>query len=196
MEETISFQDDAYADKEANDLATNLSAKTLTPGQISLLSRGNKFIPNNRKTDLTKVLSDIKEWERRMRLREYFFQEDPIAEEEGKEGEKWDKKKKSSNFTPGSGRDRCLDTYIDCVRGDISSGLKANVKWNITKEEEIAMKELLSDDTIVIRQADKGSGVVVLDSEDYIEKRNAELKDSKTYKQTDEDNKRDKLKDS
>ena len=106
-----------------------------------------------------------------MRLREYFFQEDkdPIAEEEEKEGEKWDKKKKSSNFTSGSGRDRWLDTYIDCVREDIISGLKANVKWNITKEEEIAMKELLSDDTIVIRQANKGSGVVVLDREDYMQ---------------------------
>ena len=80
-----------------------------------------------------------------------------------------------------------MDTYIDYVREDIISGLKANVKWNITKEEEIALKELLSDDTIVIRQTDKGSGVVVLDREDYIEKLNAELKDSKTYKQTDED---------
>ena len=79
-----------------------------------------------------------------------------------------------------------MDTYIDCVREDIISGLKANVKWNISKKE-IALKELLSDDTIVIRQADKGSGVVVLDREDYIGKLNAELKDSKTYKQTDED---------
>ena len=79
--------DETYGDKETSNLVTNLSAKTLTPGQISLLSRGNKFIPNNRKTDLTKVLSDIKEWERRMRLREYFFQEDedPIAEEKEKE---------------------------------------------------------------------------------------------------------------
>ena len=65
--------DETYGDKETSNLVTNLSAKTLTPGQISLLSRGNKFIPNNRKTDLTKVLSDRKEWERRMRLREYFF---------------------------------------------------------------------------------------------------------------------------
>ena len=42
-----------------------------------------------------------------MRLREYFFQEDEgdlIAEEEEKEGEKWDKKKKSSNFIRGSDR--------------------------------------------------------------------------------------------
>ena len=123
-----------------------------------------------------------------MMLRKYFFQEDedPITEEEEKEGEKWDKKKKSSNFTPGSGRDRWLDMYIDCVREDIIARLKVNVKWNITKEE-ITVKELLSDDTVVIRQADKGSGVVVLDREDYIEKLNAELKDSKTYKQTVED---------
>ena len=42
------------------------------------------------------------------------------------------------------------------------------------------MKELLSDDTIVIRQADKGSGVVVLDREDYIGKLNAELKEGLT----------------
>ena len=45
--------------------------------------------------------------------------------------------------------DGWIHTY--CVREDIISGLKANVKWHITKEEEIAMKELLSDDRIVIQ---------------------------------------------
>lgn len=84
-------------------------------------------------------------------------------------------KKKKGNFTPGSGRDRWLDTYVECFREDILVGLKSSVKWNITKAEEIALKELLSDDTMVILQADKGSGVVVLDKDDYIEKLNAEL---------------------
>ena len=58
---TSKKNDEANIDKEASDLVTNSSAKTLTPGQISLLSRGNTFITNNRKTDLRKVFSDIKE---------------------------------------------------------------------------------------------------------------------------------------
>ncbi|MES9884725.1 MAG: hypothetical protein ABW185_28095 [Sedimenticola sp.] len=58
------------------DIITNLSSKELSAAQMQLLSRGDNFIPNNRKTELTKILSDIKEWERRMRLREYFYKKD------------------------------------------------------------------------------------------------------------------------
>ena len=53
--------------------------------------------------------------------------------------------------------------------------------------EEVALQDLLSDSSIVIRPCDKGSGICILDSEDYIEKIECELKDSSTYKQTDHD---------
>jgi hypothetical protein len=38
-----------------------------------LLSKGFKFVHSRRKVDIGKLIADIKTWERRMRLREYFF---------------------------------------------------------------------------------------------------------------------------
>jgi hypothetical protein len=45
----------------------------LTTSQKDLLSKGFKFVPSRRKVDIGKLIADIKTWERRMRLREYFF---------------------------------------------------------------------------------------------------------------------------
>jgi hypothetical protein len=45
----------------------------LTTSQKSLLSKGFKFVPSRRKVDIGELIADIKPWERRMRLREYFF---------------------------------------------------------------------------------------------------------------------------
>ena len=50
------------------------------------------------------------------------------------------------------------------------------------------MKELLNDDDIVIRPADKGSGIVVMDTHDYVTKLNDEMANNTTYKQVATDN--------
>jgi len=54
------------------------------------------------------------------------------------------------------------------VKENVIAGMNRNFKLNITKEEECAMKELLSDDEIVIRPADKG--IVVMDRGEYVRK--------------------------
>ena len=58
--------------------------------------------------------------------------------------------------------------YIDCVRDHIRQGRKKNHVMNISKEEERAFRDLLKDDSIIIRPADKGSGITVLNRKDYI----------------------------
>ena len=62
---------------------------------------------------------------------------------------------------------------------------------NITKGEEAAIRELMHDDSIVIRPADKGSGIVILNTEDYSATIEKELKDSTTYLETDNDRTKD-----
>jgi hypothetical protein len=98
----------------------------------------------------------------------------------------WDKKKNNSCFTPNSGRDKCLDAYIDAVKEEIFKGMKKKVLHNISRLEEIAMKDLLEDETVVIRPADKGSGMVILDSDKYNEDIENELNDASTYKHVSE----------
>ena len=54
---------------------------------------------------------------------------------------------------------------------------------NITPSEEKAMKDLLNDPTIIIRPADKGSGIVILGANSYAENLEQEIHDNSTYKE-------------
>ena len=53
----------------------------------------------------------------------------------------------------------------------------------ITKKEEQAIKELMRDDSIIIRPADKGSGLVILNSSEYLEEIETQIADSTIYKE-------------
>ena len=50
---------------------TNLSSKVLSPSQLSLLSKGLGFVPV-KKQSMTHLLSELKEWERLNRLKEFW----------------------------------------------------------------------------------------------------------------------------
>jgi len=50
------------------------------------------------------------------------------------------------------------------------------------------MQELLNDDDIVIRPADKGSGINVMDTKDYVTKLNDKMANNTTYKHVAADN--------
>ena len=58
---------------------------------------------------------------------------------------------------------------------------------NISNDEEKVMRELLYDDSIVIRPSDKSSGVVILNREDYELEIEKELKNAETYKAVEKD---------
>ncbi len=69
--------------------------------------------------------------------------------------------------------------YIEVVKQDITSDLKKNMYVNLTKDEERALQHLMQDDSIVIRPADKQSGIVVMDYKDYDKAIKEELTTSK-----------------
>ena len=111
-----------------------------------------------------------------MRLRAYVFDDKDQDQE-------YSKSKKSSVWTPNAGRDRWLDMYIE----QIHDGIIKDFKMNITNNEEKALRELLYDDSIVIRPSDKSSGVVIMNRSDYETEVHDELKDNGTYKEIKED---------
>ena len=164
---------------------TNLSQHKLTGPQVSLLEKGLKFIPSRHKVDKVKLLADLSERERRMRLAEFFYdEEDSKADRLHEEDEKFRVKKKST-FTPSSGRDKCLDLYIELVKDDVVANLRKSNKLNIPKKESEAFYELLPNKEIIIRPADKGSGIVVVDKEEYIKSLEEEMENSSSYEETD-----------
>lgn len=167
------------ADKMKCKEVINLSKRKLTKAELSLLAKGLKFVPTRKTIDMGRLLADLKSWERRMRLREYYHEDNSstgnyMTSSVGK---------KSSTWTPNSGRDKWLDYYIENVKNDIVKGLTRNFKMNIAKGEEKALRDLMNDSSIVIRPADKGSGIVVMDTVDYKSQLEKELEDNNTYEE-------------
>ena len=54
----------------------NLSKRVLSEPELSLLSKGLKFCPTPEKVDMYALRKDIKNYVRRIRLKEYFYAED------------------------------------------------------------------------------------------------------------------------
>ncbi|XP_053394169.1 uncharacterized protein LOC128555550 [Mercenaria mercenaria] len=80
-----------------------------------------------------------------------------------------------------------LDLYIEMVKNDIVNCLKKVGKMNVTAEEQKAFQSLLHNNDIVIRPADKGSGIVVLDKTSYLNSLQKEMEESDSYAESEND---------
>lgn len=82
-------------------------------------------------------------------------------------------------------RGKDLDLFQKMVQGHLTrlarSCHKRPVADNLTSDERLALKRLTADDSIVIRHADKGGIVVVLDSETYNQEALHQLSDTHIY---------------
>ncbi|XP_045208770.2 uncharacterized protein LOC123560670 [Mercenaria mercenaria] len=125
-----------------------------------------------------------------MRLREFFYTED-VKDDSNRKSEddprERFKLRKKSYFTPNKGRDMWLDLYIELIKNDIVNSLKRSGKLNISHDEQSAFQSLLHNDDIIIRPADKRSGIVIIDKAEYINKLYAEMKSNESYMETEED---------
>ena len=77
--------------------------------------------------------------------------------------------------------------YIGLVKNDIVNNICKAGKMNLNREEKEAFYALLNNEEIIIRPADKGSGIVVLDKEDYINKLQGEMTGSASYVEAEKD---------
>ena len=86
---------------------------------------------------------------------------------------------------PPKGGDAALETYIRKFRADVQQQLEANqlkrCTDNLTSNERIALRKLRQRRDVVIKPADKGSAVVVLSKEDYINEAERQLNDHAHY---------------
>ena len=76
---------------------------------------------------------------------------------------------------------------INKIKKDILKNISRKHKSNLTDKERNALKTLMNDHSIIIRPADKGSGIVIMDTEDYIKKVNEDLSQNNTYQKQKKD---------
>ena len=159
-------------------VVVNLSSRDLTPAENSPLSKGLSFCPTPKEIDVFALKKDMLDYVRRLRLKEYFCGDDDVG---GDFSQKPAFRKKSS-WCPDRNRDLILETYVDMLERKIfSHDLRVHYQRNISKEEQEALENLRGYDDIVIKQADKGSAVVVMDREKYVNEAMRQLNDENVY---------------
>ena len=157
----------------------NLSKRKLSKSEISLLSKGLKFIPTSNTIDKAKLKIELEAFGRMLRLK-WFFRND---EKEFNP----DKFKPKSTFNPRN-KDAAIEIYLSSLEEKLMSTEIPKDKYNnLTREERGALFDLKNDKTIVIKGADKGSAVVVWDRDDYIQEAEKQLGDKEIYEEVSND---------
>jgi len=144
----------------------NLSQTDLSPAQRSVLRRGLKFIPTP--SDLSKkdILLALLKFNRRIRLATFFIDK--------KSSNIRDRKfRPASTWTPP--RDPRIETHLEQLIIKLDKLPLEKPKNNLPFKEKRALKELKKLVNIIIKPADKGTSVVIMDKSDYVMEVNRQL---------------------
>ena len=143
----------------------NLSWRELSEEDVSLLSKGLKFSPTPTDIDKAQLKADIEEFKRRMRLRWYFRnnEDDSFTDDNSN-----DHFRTKSTWQPPKD-DPLLENYLSLLEKEVLSVSPEGKNFsNLSPSEQLSLKRLKCDRNIVIKEAVKGSAVVVWDRGDYI----------------------------
>ena len=158
----------------------NLSSSPLSPAETSLLSKGLKFCPTPPTVDTIALSHDLSSFYRRIRLKEFFLDEPPTDPQPFYQKSTW---------TPPKNRVPSLETYVQTVSSQIHSTDTLNKRPhdNLPRDERQALSSLQNRSDIIIKPADKGSAVVVMDRKQYIDEALRHLDNQSHYALLDSD---------
>ncbi len=194
-------------DRYTHESVINLSDHQLTLAEISLLAKGLSFCPTpgepmmgNLREDLDKFHLSLKRTAFFASLRDFnstnandtdtSILDSQATEEDWHDASvafKHPKFKRPSTFDPDA-NSPTLGSFIDANQYDLAqSQCRAPHVQNLTKEEKSAIRQLSSNHDIVIKPADKGSGIVIMNTPDYLAEGHRQLSDPKYYMKVQED---------
>ena len=166
------INNDRYVGKFVSSNVVNISKRVLSQAEISLLSKGLKFIPTPPTVNRAILKEELEVFGRKLRLKWHFRDNESSGI--------YNIFKKKSNFKPRK-KDAAIEIYLSKLEEEIFN-LDFNLQYNnLTKAERAALRNLRDDTSIVIKEADKGSAVVVWDREDYLAEADKQLGDSNVY---------------
>ena len=125
--------------------------------------------------DWAQIKADINDFKRRLRIKEFFYDDNNCDLEPNPFRLK-------STWCPPANREPLLDIYIDSVERDIMTANPTRVHDNLTRRERQSQRA-----DIVIKPADKGSGTVVMNRQNYLDECYRQLNDPTFYKRVNED---------
>ena len=168
------FLDGRYEGKCVTSNVINLSEGHLSKDEIFLLSKGLKFIPTPNHISKALVKEELETCGRKLRLMwHYRNKEREITTTSFN---------KKSKFNPKR-KDTAIEIYLSRLEKEIFSSDNKLSYSNLAKEKRQAIYSLKTDTSIIIKEADKGSGIVVWDRENYLAETRTQLKDKDVYQE-------------
>ena len=178
---------------EANNLIHNLSQYTLNEQEESILSKGLTFIPTPTGISLPLLQKDHNNFIRNIKLKYYFHYHD------NKSQKPMTKFTQKSTWNPKSSSlpQECHDliSQLDntfkaqSINSTLNTDLQNNQNRinnkdnnNISLSEREAIKSLKNNEHIIIKPADKGGAIIVMDKHLYREECYRQLQDTRYYK--------------
>ena len=170
----------------------NLSDHVLSDSELSLLSKGLTFVNTPSAPDRGLIFEDVSKFHTSIRRKlaiDKLMKEgalrpppafDPLANKNIPF--KHQKFKNASNWNPPG--PSILETMCYMNETNLeSANLEIPHKQNLRKAEVTALKSLKINQDIVIKKADKGSAVVILNRKDYINEGLKQLNDTNFYRE-------------
>ena len=170
----------------------NLSHHTLTQPETELLEKGLNYCPTQRGVDLGKLNLELDRFFRSVRLALFFDspsdsskESDPGSLDEPVPFSHSDMKKPSTWTPPPVSH---LDHIISMIQNDtLSHKVNKSTSPNLTQPLYNALQSLSQNKEIIIKPADKGRKVVIMNRQDYIAEGLRQLSDRNFYTPTDTD---------
>ncbi len=160
-------------------VVVNLSKYHLSMHEISVLNKGLGFVPSLFKPSRMEVANDVLRFERRLQLH-YFFS----SKKDNPDPDCFKKHFESNpNWWPHSLNSHITD-FCTKIKYLLLDTLTNKGFSNLTKKEMIALRSLKDNREIVIKKSDKGGGIAVLDSTEYLSKVQIMLNDLNVYTPT------------
>jgi len=165
-----------------NNIIINLSSHKLNMAEEKVLNKGLTFVPSIRGPKIQNLNNETERFERALQLNYYFRNNNnnnkkPI-------NKVWQGK---STWLPKKPNPH-ISRFIINLNCAILDTRKIAIKSNLTREEKQALKDLRNNKDIVIKKADKGGGIAVMDKTEYVTKIDNMLKDENVYEKQNEDN--------
>jgi hypothetical protein len=144
----------------------NQSSITLTKPMESLLNRGLNFCVTPHNINRTEILVDYRKFERSMKWRE-FFSDQEKEDQNNPKPEMF--KTEKTNLPPKSSQ--TLQNFLTGIKSEMMGTAPNKSRPNISVSESEALKSLINLQKtcqIVIKPCDKGAGIFICNFKDYI----------------------------
>jgi len=185
IKETPTTQQDKCKHQITN-IIHNISGFLLNHEEISVLEKGLNFCPTTKDLNQEELLDDLFSFCRKQRLKHHFHNnETSINNKNDLQEERCELKSVTKNpyFNPPTDTCPKLESYLSCIKTDITNLLNQpqKTKTNLTVEERLALQNLSSNSNLIIKKADKGGKIVIMERELYINNCEKQLNDTEFY---------------